>query len=320
MPPRPFGDVANRIAQLAQQKTSPQGRLLEARLQEVQQNQIRSELLTKFLTTSDLTRFKTSDIIASVSAIMGDDRLVPNLVSARFKEEGVKLSQLQTKAFGGALEFLKSRPEASETETALSALEGGANIPTAKEASRFATSESEKLRAGELTKRGTRESFEKQRTILSTLNTEIDDIRFQTKDLNKVANASLRELLEGGLTEADKISARKKVGELERRLKPKLSQRDAMLKQLGVPETPESKELERIIRSERNAFKQFRKLSGNSLISGRMRSIRKAFKIGTVTKESAVDTFVRLFTESINRGSISIEQMALLAEEFSKTL
>lgn len=83
---RPFGNVPDQLAQLAQQKTSPQGQLMEAKLREIQQNSLRNNLLTDFLINADLKNFKTSDIISTVGAITADPNLAIKAAEARLQE------------------------------------------------------------------------------------------------------------------------------------------------------------------------------------------------------------------------------------------
>ena len=172
------------------------------------------------------------------------------------------------------------------------------------------------------------------RQKIAGLNVTLKDFRLRTNDLNKLAFASDEKLDATDQTKDDRKQARLDlkqikqdeaqvkfdIKKLERSLTAVSSQRDALQGKLDIPETPESKELERVLKTERDAKRQFEKISRNTTISGKLRVIRKLVTRGDISLEKAVDQFVRLFTETLQRGLISQQEMEALAEEFVETL
>lgn len=188
-----------------------------------------------------------------------------------------------------------------------------------------------KIKAG-LT--STNAEIDDTRQKISGLNVTLKDLRIRKNDLNKLAFAGDDKLEFSGQTKDDRTQARLDLKQikrdeaqvkldiknLERSLSSVGSQRDALQKKLGIPETPESRNLERILKLERDPDKAFQLLNKDPAIKNKVALIRQASRGGSITKEGAVKRFVELFLEAIQRGSVSQQLMQSLAEEFVETL
>jgi len=83
---RPFGNLPELLNRLVIQKLSPRTQILEQQLRTQQDNLFRSNLLTNFLASTDLSQLKASDILGFVGTFMNDPNVVAKSAEARFKE------------------------------------------------------------------------------------------------------------------------------------------------------------------------------------------------------------------------------------------
>ena len=86
MPPRPFGNVPELLSRLAAEKLSPQTAILEQQFRTQKDKQFRSDILTQFLSSADLTQFKQSDLLGIIGTITNDPDVVAKAAETRFTE------------------------------------------------------------------------------------------------------------------------------------------------------------------------------------------------------------------------------------------
>lgn len=138
----PLQGIQQTLQQLAIQAQSPQAKALELRIEEREQERVRGNLLTNFLSKADLNQFKPSDILATVASITGDQRLVPNLIQQRFKEGVLAKEADRFRALAPIVGQVASG-EISVGEAAQSVLAGGGKLDEVGQVAKLApTSES----------------------------------------------------------------------------------------------------------------------------------------------------------------------------------
>jgi len=83
---RPFGNVPELLSRLAAEKLSPRTKILEQQLRTQKDKQFRSDILTQFLSSADLTQFKQSDLLGIIGTITNDPDVVSKSAEIRFTE------------------------------------------------------------------------------------------------------------------------------------------------------------------------------------------------------------------------------------------